>query len=123
MQGAIGNALPSAEDRGKLDGPIDPNWGLTFDGVGASKPTFVLAAQGSLRSELNSTGLPVGDEPPAAAAKRGEDFCAAVPDKTFGAPSVRMGVCAEERSNTFISDLKTRLFILSGLLLRAVLVL
>ena len=34
-QGAIANSLPSAEDRGKVDGPIDPNWGLTFDGVGA----------------------------------------------------------------------------------------
>lgn len=35
-QGAIANSLPSAEDRSKVDGPIDPNWGLTFDGVGAS---------------------------------------------------------------------------------------
>lgn len=36
-QGAIANSLPSADDRGKVDGPIDPSWGLTFDGVGASR--------------------------------------------------------------------------------------
>ena len=63
--GAICNSLPSAADRNALDGPVDPNWGLTMDGA----------------------GLQLGDESQDSASKRGTDFVATVPDGCFGAPS------------------------------------
>jgi NAD(P)-dependent dehydrogenase (short-subunit alcohol dehydrogenase family) len=36
---------------------------------------------------MDGVGMPVGDEAPALAKQRGADFCAAVPDGRFGAPS------------------------------------
>ena len=63
--GAIANDLPGPGSRGDLDGPVDPAWGLTLDGI----------------------GIRIGGESAAQAEKRGADFLAAVPSSCFGAPS------------------------------------
>eukprot|EP01052_Picozoa_sp_SAG31_P023581 SAG31_NODE_1953_length_6829_cov_6.548886_3_plen_112_part_00 len=58
---------------------------------------------------MRVVGLPVGDEPPAAAAQRGEDFRAAVPDMCFGAPSVISK--GHTDAMELISLLKTEMFL------------
>ena len=122
-QGAIANSLPSAEDRGKVDGPIDPNWGLTFDGIGAPRfdglsvdcsakpPSTKNAVRGratgggrssrscrEARRGLRCASLALSPLPLIFSYTSENPLCgtvAAVPDKSFGAPSVRAVLYSE----------------------------